>query len=396
MARRRYQNAYLFARGKRRKLWVVRWWKDVIRPDGTLARIRRSVVLGPVAELTKRAARKLVEVHLRPINEGRHRPESTFTFAAFVAKQFEPVVLPTLKFSTQQSYHLLLHKHLFPRFGDTRLCDIRREEVQRFSLEKLQQGFSWEHANKLRNIMSKVLGTAQSWGYLSENAARGVKMPERTLKRPRRFLSVEEVRRLLSVLEEPVRTMVLLATFTGLCIGEILALRWGRVNLVSGTLRVEEGFYRGHFGTLKTRARRRELPLATVLAHALAVHRSRSLDTSPEALVFCTRTGKPLNADNLRKRQLRTVCQQAGIEPIGWHTLRHTHCTILHSLGTPLKVAQAQLGHSRLATTFEVYTHATTEAQREAVAKLERVVDPNRPKLGVGENTLDEEVQTIQ
>ncbi len=71
MARRRYQNAYLFARGKRRKLWVVRWWEDVIRPDGTLARIRRSVVLGPVAELTKRAARKLVEVHLRPINEGR-------------------------------------------------------------------------------------------------------------------------------------------------------------------------------------------------------------------------------------------------------------------------------------------------------------------------------------
>ena len=213
------------------------------------------------------------------------------------------------KFSTRQSYSILLRTHLLPRFGDKHLCDIRRSDVQRFALEKLQRGYSWEHANKLRHLMSKVLGTAQSWGYLSENAARGVKMPERTLKRPRRFLSVEEVRRLLSVLEEPVRTIVLLATFTGLSIGEILALRWGRVNLVSGTLRVEEGFYRGHFGTPKTRARRRELPLAPVLAHALAVHRSRSLDTSPEALVFCTRTGKPLNADNLRKRQLRTACQ---------------------------------------------------------------------------------------
>ncbi|MEE8606151.1 MAG: site-specific integrase [Nitrospiraceae bacterium] len=268
--------------------------------------------------------------------------------------------------------------------------------MQRFALEKLQRGYSWEHANKLRHLMSKVLGTAQSWGYLSENAARGVKMPERTLKRPRRFLSVEEVRRLLSVLEEPVRTIVLLATFTGLSIGEILALRWGRVNLVSGTLRVEEGFYRGHFGTPKTRARRRELPLAPVLAHALAVHRSRSLDTSPEALVFCTRTGKPLNADNLRKRQLRTACQQAGIEPIGWHTLRHTHSTLLHALGTPLKVAQAQLGHSRLATTLEVYTHTTTEAQREAVVKLEGVLFPNVPKLGVGEKTPDGELQPIQ
>ncbi len=86
----------------------------------------------------------------------------------------------------------------------------------------------------------------------------------------------------------------------------------------------------------------------------------------------------------------------AGFEPIGWHTLRHTHCTILHSLGTPLKVAQAQLGHSRLATTFEVYTHTTTNAQREAVVKLEGVLFPNVPKLGVDEKTPDGELQSIQ
>ncbi|MCH7844508.1 MAG: ATP-binding cassette domain-containing protein [Acidobacteria bacterium] len=178
-------------------------------------------------ETAKREARKLLESRLRPINDGRHRPQSTSMFAAFVAEHFEPAVLPTLKLSTQQVYRVLLRKHLLPRFGNQRLCDIRREEVQRFALEKLQQGQSWESANKLRNLLSKVLGTAVSWGYLAENPVRGVKMPERTLKRPHTFLSVDEVRRLLSVLDQPERTIVLLATLTGLSIGEMLALRWG-------------------------------------------------------------------------------------------------------------------------------------------------------------------------
>jgi integrase len=347
-------------------------------------------------ELPKREARKQLASLLRPLNEGRHLPQSNLSFAGFVKEHFELAVLPTLKFSTQQSYSLLLNKHLLLRFGDHRLCDIGRAEVQRFVLEKLKQGYSWEHANHLRNLLSKVLGTAASWGFLAENPVRGVRMPERFSVRPSTYLSPDEVRRLLSVLAEPVRSIVFLATLSGLSIAEILGLRWGRVDLQRGTLRVEENFYRGQFGTPKTAARRREVPLAPSVVQVLAAHRVQSPNTSSEALVFCIRGGNPLNPDNLRKRQLRTACQRAGLKRIGWHTLRHTHSTLLHELGTPLKVAQSLLGHSRLATTLEVYTHASTDAQREAVAKLEEVLDPNGPKSVVGENPQDAKVPTIQ
>ena len=95
---------------------------------------------------------------------------------------FEPGVLPTLKFATQEVYSALLRKHLTPRFGDQRLCDITRIEVQQYVLQKLKQGFAWETANHLRNLMSKVLGTAVSWDYLADNIVRGVKMPERFSK----------------------------------------------------------------------------------------------------------------------------------------------------------------------------------------------------------------------
>jgi hypothetical protein len=51
MARRSFQQGSLFQRGTRRKLWVARWWEDVMQIDGTLSRLRRSEVVGTVADL---------------------------------------------------------------------------------------------------------------------------------------------------------------------------------------------------------------------------------------------------------------------------------------------------------------------------------------------------------
>ena len=234
-------------------------------------------------------------------------------------------VLPTLKFATQEIYSLLLRKHLIPRSGGHRLCDISRVEVQQYLLEKLKQGFAWETTNHLRHLLSKVMGTAVNWDYIPTNPVCGVKMPERTLKRPHRFLTAVEVRRLIAASKEPIHTIVLLATMTGLRIGEILALRWGRVDLLRGTLLVAETCYKGHFGSPKTRASRREVPLAPAVVRELKAYYSRSTERSPGALVFATNQGAPLAADNLRKKALRTACKRAGLQRIDWHTLRHTH-----------------------------------------------------------------------
>jgi len=83
-------------------------------------------------------------------------------------------------------------------------------------------------------------GTAVNWDYVLNNPARGVKMPEGTRKRPHQFLTAEEVRQLVAASNEPLRTIIILATMSGLRIGEILALRWVRIDLLRGTLRVAE------------------------------------------------------------------------------------------------------------------------------------------------------------
>ena len=70
MARRRFQRGSLFKRGKREKVWVARWWEDVINADGTMGRMRRSIVIGTVAEFTtRRLAMRAFSDRLRSLNE---------------------------------------------------------------------------------------------------------------------------------------------------------------------------------------------------------------------------------------------------------------------------------------------------------------------------------------
>src|ERR1700685_4281284 len=84
MARRGFQQGTLFQRGTRRKLWVARWWEDVIQVDGTLGRLRRSEVIGTVAEfLTRRKAMQVLSQKLRAINRGDARQQSVRTFGDF-------------------------------------------------------------------------------------------------------------------------------------------------------------------------------------------------------------------------------------------------------------------------------------------------------------------------
>ena len=172
----------------------------MIRSDSSPGRILRSEVLGPVSKLSRGEALTLLETRLRPINTGQHQPYSVTTFAEFALRQFEPGILPTLKFATQESCAGLLRRHLIPRFGKERLCDIRRFDVQQFLIEKLKQGLSWETTNHLRHLLSKVLRTAVEWDYLPDNVVRGVRMPERFVTKPRSFLSVSDVTQLLEVI----------------------------------------------------------------------------------------------------------------------------------------------------------------------------------------------------
>lgn len=168
------------------------------------------------------------------------------------------------------------------------------------------------------------------------------------------------MRRLLEKLEDPCRAIVAIAVLTGLRIGEILALRWKRVDFLNETLEVAETYSSGEFGPPKTRSSRRVIPMSATLSGTFKQLRPTSCD--PESLVFATWKGTPLNDKNLYNRHLAPACDGIDRPRISWHSFRHTHATLLHEAGESLKTAQALLGHSDLETTLGVYTHAIPDS----------------------------------
>jgi integrase len=386
MIRRRYQSGSLVVRGKRKKVWVARWREPVLAADGTLKSIRRSEIIGRVADFpTRRQACALLESRLYDINHALQKPQSSMLFRDFICSQWEPAILPTLKFATQRNYRHLVRRHLFPAFGDEPLCDIKRQHIQVFVTEKMtRQKFSWKTSLHLRNLLSKIFSTAVDWEYVPANPASGVKLPPRPLRGQLRFLTTNEVSRLLKALEEPQRTLVLMAVLTGMRIGELLALRWENVDFERKIIRIREAVYEGHNSTPKTQGGIRDIPIGPRLEQALH-HHLRCRRTSDDSLVFPSRKGTHLRPGNLHKRYLHPACAKAELRRFSWHDFRRTHATLLSDMGEPLKTAQAQLGHASLSTTAEIYAQAVPASQRAAVERLEKtlglLMDPSGPKI---------------
>jgi integrase len=194
-----------------------------MQSDGTLSRLRRSEIVGTVAELpTRRKAMQVLSQKLRSVNSGEARPHSIRTFEDFVKNDWMPVILPTLKYATQKHYRYMLDSHLVPAFGQEQLRDLARENLQEFLVRKLNSGLSWETVHHFKCGLSKILGAAEEWGYVTDNVAQKTKLPRRQYTGMREVLLPGQVKDLADKLGEPVRSITLLLVLTGLRIGEPL------------------------------------------------------------------------------------------------------------------------------------------------------------------------------
>jgi len=390
VARRRYQTGCLFKRGKRRKVWVARWREEVLREDGKVGRILRSVVVGSVADLpTRRDAQVRLDEELRAVNQGTLRPESSMLFGTFAEEQWKTLVLPTLKLSTQHGYRTVLAKHLLPCWRDWRLREIGRQDVQQWVADKFKQQLGWQTVRNSWTLLSGILETAVEYGYLSLNPARGVKFPAKELTEAPPLITGEHFIKLLKNLNEPHRTMVSLIAATGLRIGELLALRWRSLDLEIGTLSVRESVFEGRFQSPKTQKSRRTIPLGPRAIAWLREHRLRAKRTAADDLVFGNRSGHPMRESKLLQMVLQPAAEAAGLGRVTWHQFRHIHSSLLNDLRVPVKIAQEQLGHASISTTLNIYTHVVDASHRKAIEALECELFPSVPKLPDGPKPAD-------
>jgi integrase len=194
-----------------------------------------------------------------------------------------------------------------------------------------RKGYAVATLRSVRATFSTVLEAAISHRYIEENPAHRIRLREADSRREPRYYRAPEIRRLLVILEEPCRSVVSVAVFTGLRIGEILALRWKRIDLLDGTIEVAETYSSGEFGPPKTRSSRRTIPMSTSLVESCSNICGR-LVANPKG--WCSRrqraphsTPRTCTTGNWRRRVTRSDCPGSPGTPSGTRIKRF--CTIV-------------------------------------------------------------------
>ena len=338
--------------------------------------------------MLEREVRKIAAERLRSLNQGLLTIGWATKFEDYVEDVYHDTVLKAMAKSTQSRYNSVLKVYLLPAFGQLSLRDITQRVVQRYVSGMADSKLSQESKDKIRDVLSSVLGSAVRYEYLVKNPVEGVMLPAaKRGKRVRPYLMPEMFEALLELIQEPYATMVYVAVYTGLRVSELIGLRWRNVNQDSIT--VEERYCRGDWGAPKSEASNATIPVNPDVIERLyrlkdvmvevkagcAVRRYRLVPADgPDNLVFPSVVkGVPMRDNNILVRHIKPAGAKLGLPWVNWQVLRRSYATWLSIVGANAKDAQALMRHSRASTTLDVYQQPVPESQRRVVNQLTKL-----------------------
>src|SRR5206468_10817969 len=297
---------------KRGAWWTIRYRQDVY-VDGKLKRIQREVRIAP-ATVNQREACKIADELLMPMNQGIESHGSATNFRKWVDEVYLTIKKPLLASSTYERYEGVLENYLLPAFGGKMLREMTSLVLQQYLSNLASTNLAHESRDKIRDVLSAVLGFAKQHGLLHLNPTEGLRLPvQRTgRRRSKPYLTPEQFEILAARIPEPYATMVYVAIFTGLRVSELAGLRWN--DLGEDTITIDERYCRGDWDAPKSESSNATIPvnhsvierihrlkLLTVYVKAgSAVRKHRVVKSDgPEDLIFqSVRDGKPIRDNN--------------------------------------------------------------------------------------------------
>jgi integrase len=332
------------------------------------------------------------------------------------------------KSSTQKDYRVLLKNHILPEFGESKVSEINRGMVKEFLYKKIQDGYARSTVLHMKNVISGILRCAVDDEVIQVNCTLDLK--ERIKKRIENgngdaaanskadFLTRKELSTLLTNAKEHFPRhypLCLLLARTGMRIGEALALQWGDIDFNSRFITVQRGLCRGRIETPKS-GKKRTVDMSMQLAETLKtlknqppaptvvpIRKPESINVIPlvpmkEAeltdFIFQNETGGLIDPDNWRRRIFNAILKKAEMRKIRIHDLRHTYASLMIEANESLPYIQAQMGHSSIKVTVDVYGHLIKGGNKAAVDRLDDSgsVIPNAPPVHPEDKTGGEAI----
>jgi integrase len=364
------------------RLWVT-------GPDGEKMRKRFTVKAKSKREAEKEYARIRSE-----IDRGTYIDATDLTVREYLEKWLEDYAA-LRQAKTYERYEELIRLHVVPYLGQIKLCDLKPAHVQSL-YARLQRegrrdgkegGLSARSVLHVHRCLHKALSSAVKWELIARNPADKdrVEVPDPGKARAK-GCTAEELKQILTGAEgSTIHAAVVLAAYTGMRLGEIIAVRWSDVDLSAGVLTVcRSAAETRTTGTIvkapKTEESHRNVELPQVAIAALRRHREdqdrrKALLGSAwqeNDLVIPNDDGTLRTPDGVTRAFARLV-KQKGLPRLTFHGLRHAHTQVLIEQNVNLETIRDRLGHSTITTTADIYGRGLRAKQKPAREAIDRV-----------------------
>jgi integrase len=335
---------------------------------------------------------------------GRLYTPSELTVEEYMNEWLQKYVRVNLRLKTQDSYSGIIKNHIVPALGDYKLNSLNPGKIQDFLNGLKDQGFSRRHIVNIHSTLSNALNYAiYPLEYIKTNPAKFVKIPKIEREpRKRIILDSAEWERIIKRFPfgNKYHVPLMIGYYTGARIGEVFALTWEDIDFENNEIKISKSINRlsngvWAFGLPKTKSSIRTVKIGETLCSLLKREKRRQNENILRYGEFYT--FYDLNDSRLipaRHRGVKLVCvdedgsfvttdsfkycsrvihHELKIE-FDFHSLRHTHATILVENGAPIKDVQERLGHHKIETTLQTYVHNTEDQRQTSVDVFERAI----------------------
>ncbi|MDW2879543.1 MULTISPECIES: tyrosine-type recombinase/integrase [Bacillaceae] len=352
---------------------------------------------------TKQEAESAASALIYEIEQGMYVEEKNQTFIEF-AKEWLTIYKDS-KDVKPGTIRVRLHEidKLIPYFAQLKLKDITRKRYQDALNDLKEKGYSDSTMNGINRTGKMIFRKALEMEIIKKDptAFSYLKKDKKTIEQLEeeevpKYLEKEELALFLKTAKEHGlnldHLMFLILSYTGIRVGELVALKWKDVDFINYTISITKTYYNPNNNTLeyqlvtpKTRKSRRKIIVAEEVINALKGHKKiqdefidQLGDTyHNEDFIFAKmerQFGYPIVIKTVQNRMARLL-RIAGLnQELTPHSLRHTHTSLLAEAGVSLEQIMDRLGHSDDQITKNVYLHVTQEMKKEASHKFAQLM----------------------
>lgn len=276
----------------------------------------------------------------------------------------------------------LIETKIIPYFGEKSMNEITAVDIIKWQNLLMKQEYSPTYLRMIQNQLTALFNHAERFYDLRDNPCKKVDKMGRSNAKELNFWTKDEYEVFLETFaegDEMYRLIFQMLFWLGCRIGEALALTSSDIDLEKATISVTKTYYRrnktDYITSPKTESSNRKITIPKFLQGEIKEYLDRQYELAPDERIF------PIT-DRAVQKKMKQKTEEAKLEPIRVHDLRHSHIALLIEKGLqPLVIAQ-RVGHDSVNTTMNIYGHLYPNKQKEVADLL------NAEATGELENNL--------